>query len=247
LQPGRFPVLDAGALPLLAADAGSGSSAIDEWYRSYADKELKDVKFCLAFVHEPGTLHSKKKIVSPADMKGLKVRPAHTTVANFVSLLGGTNVQSSAAEMRQLLERGDIDAVALSWDSAVRFKIERATKFHPDIPLYTTPFALVMSRRTYQSLSESQQKVVDDHCSTDWARKIALRWREGEPAGTLAFAKGPGREVYQLTSAQIGQWRSAADPLVQRWTVPVKKAGWNPAEVLNQLKAALAREGSAVR
>ena len=53
-QPGRFPVIAAGELPFLMSNAKGGSVALDEWYRKYAAKEMKDVKFCLAFVHDPG-------------------------------------------------------------------------------------------------------------------------------------------------------------------------------------------------
>ena len=30
--------------------------ALDAWYRKYAEKEMKDVKFCLAFMHDPGVV-----------------------------------------------------------------------------------------------------------------------------------------------------------------------------------------------
>jgi len=37
---------------------------------------MKDVHYCLAFAHDPGTFHfTRKKIVVPADVSGLKVRP----------------------------------------------------------------------------------------------------------------------------------------------------------------------------
>jgi hypothetical protein len=35
---------------------------------------MKDVQFCFAFVHDPGSLHSRKKVVLPTDVKGMKVR-----------------------------------------------------------------------------------------------------------------------------------------------------------------------------
>jgi len=106
-QPGRFPVVGAGELPFLMADAKGGSAALDAWYRKYAATEMKDVKFCLAFVHDPGTFHSRtKKIVVPGDIKGMKIRPAHATMAAFVTQLGGTNVQSSAPEVRDIIEIG---------------------------------------------------------------------------------------------------------------------------------------------
>src|SRR6516225_3608462 len=78
-QPGRFPIIAAGELPFLMTDGKKSTQAIDAWYRKYAAREMKDVKFCLAFVHDPGAFHSNKKIVVPGDIKGLKVRPAHAT------------------------------------------------------------------------------------------------------------------------------------------------------------------------
>ena len=75
-QPGRFPIIAAGELPFLMSNAKGGSLALDAWYRKYAAKEMKDVKFCLAFVHDPGSIHSSsKKIMVPADIKGMKIRP----------------------------------------------------------------------------------------------------------------------------------------------------------------------------
>ncbi|HEX4828519.1 MAG TPA: TRAP transporter substrate-binding protein DctP, partial [Xanthobacteraceae bacterium] len=110
-QPGRFPVIAAGELPFLVSDAKGGTAALDEWYRAYAAKEMKDVKYCLAFVHDPGSFHSRtKKIVVPSDIKGMKIRPAHATMATFVTLLGGTNVQAAAPEVRDILEKGVADA-----------------------------------------------------------------------------------------------------------------------------------------
>ena len=60
-QPGRFPIIGAGELPFLMANAKGGSQALDAWYRKYAATEMKDVKFCLAFMHDPGTFHPRPR------------------------------------------------------------------------------------------------------------------------------------------------------------------------------------------
>src|ERR1700674_5936888 len=65
-QPGRFPIAAAGQLPFVFSDGKKGTLALDAWYRKYAEKEMKDVKFCLAFIHAPSSFHSRtKKIVVP--------------------------------------------------------------------------------------------------------------------------------------------------------------------------------------
>jgi len=67
-QPGRFPIIDAGNLPFMVSNAKEGTGALDEWYRKYAEKEMKDVKFCFAFFHDPGSFHSKTKKVTGRDL-----------------------------------------------------------------------------------------------------------------------------------------------------------------------------------
>ena len=68
-QPGRFPIAAAGQLPFVFSDGKKGTLALNEWYHKYAPKEMKDTKLCFAFIHDPGALHGKKKIVVPSDLK----------------------------------------------------------------------------------------------------------------------------------------------------------------------------------
>src|ERR1700726_3769495 len=146
-------------LPFLMSDAKGGSMGLDAWYRKYAGKEMKDVKFCLAFIHSPSSFHSRtKKIVVPDDVKGMKIRPADATIANFVTQLGGTNVQSSAPEVRDIIERGVADAVTFPWGSLVLFGIDKVTKYHMDAPLYVTTFAFVMNKHKYSQMSDRQKR-----------------------------------------------------------------------------------------
>src|SRR6201995_1766572 len=82
-QPGRFPIIAAGELPFLIADGKGGTEAPGPAYRKYAAGEIKDVKFLLAVVPDPGSFHSKtKKILVPADIKGMKIRPAQAPMAS---------------------------------------------------------------------------------------------------------------------------------------------------------------------
>src|SRR6202521_1565578 len=183
-QPGRFPVIAAGELPFLMADAKGGSQALDAWYRKYAASEMKDVKFCVAFVHDPGTFHSKsKKIEVPGDIKGMKIRPAHATMAAFVTQLGGTNVQSSAPEVRDILEKGVAEAVTFPWGSLALLGVDKVTKYHMDVPLYVTTFVFVMNKDKYNAMSAAQKQVIDAHCNTEWAQKVGAPWGDFEHAG----------------------------------------------------------------
>ena len=245
-QPGRFPIIAAGELPFLMKNATGGSVALDRWYRKYAATEMKDVKFCLAFVHDPGALHSKKKIETPDQIKGMKIRPAHATMASFVTLLGGTNVQASAPESREVLERGVADAITFPWGSILLFKIDSVTKFHLDVPLYATTFAWVMNKAKYDGMSAAQKKVIDDHCSPEWAEKVATPWAAYEAGGRDKLRNASGHTVYKITDAQVAQWQKAAEPLAGVWSENIKKANaGDPDAILKGLKDELKKANAA--
>jgi TRAP-type C4-dicarboxylate transport system substrate-binding protein len=244
-QPGRFPIIGAGELPFLMTNAKGGSQALDAWYRKYAEREMKDVKFCLAFVHDPGSFHSKsKKIMVPGDIKGMKIRPAHATMATFVTQLGGTNVQSSAPEVRDLLEKGVADAVTFPWGSVPLFGIDKVTKYHMEVPLYVTTFAFVFNKDKYNQMSAAQKKVIDNHCTNEWALKVASPWADFEHAG-IDKLKAEGHDVYPISAEQLAEWKKAADPLEKSWAANVKKAGGNPDTIMKELKDELVKFKSA--
>ena len=236
-QPGRFPVIAGAGLPFIFSNAKGGSAAIDAWYRQYAAQEMKDVKFCFAFIHDPGTFHSKKKLLLPTDVKGLKVRPATGTVGQMVTLLGGTNVQASAPEARDMLERGVADAITFPWGSIILFGIDKVVTFHMDEPLYTTPFVWVMNKDKYESMSPAQKKVIDDHCTTEWAEKVASPWADFESSGRAKLAAEPGHTVYKLTPQELDVWRKAIAPTETGWAAAVTKVGYDPKQVMDSLKA----------
>jgi TRAP-type C4-dicarboxylate transport system substrate-binding protein len=245
-QPGRFPIFAASSLPFMVSNAKAGSAAIDAWYRQYAAKEMKDVHFCFAFAHDPGALHSKKKVLLPTEIKGMKIRPATSTIGQMVTTLGGTNVQSSAPEARDMLERGVAEAITFPWGSLNLFGIDKVVKYHMDVPLYVTPFVWVMNNDKYNAMSASQKKVIDDHCTSEWAEKIGSAWADFEIAGRAKIAAEPGHEVYKLTPEQLLAWRTAVQPVELQWADGVKKAGGDPKQVLDSLKASLTKYKSAL-
>ncbi|ABD08277.1 TRAP dicarboxylate transporter DctP subunit [Rhodopseudomonas palustris HaA2] len=238
-QPGRFPIVSAGQLPFLFKDGKKGTLAFNEWYHKYAPTEMKDTKLCFAFIHDPGALHGKKKVVVPADMKGLKVRPAQSTIGEMVKLFGGTNVQASAPESRDALERGVADEITFPWGSIFLFGIDKVVKYHMDVPLYSTVFTYNIGLKAYNALSATQKKVIDDHCTPEWASKVTDPWVDFEANGRTKMKALEGHEVYPLTAEQLAEWKKATEPLHTSWAEAVKKAGGDAAAIDGELKAAL--------
>lgn len=245
-QPGRFPIAAAGQLPFTFADGKKGTLALNEWYQKYAKQEMKDTKLCFAFIHDPGALHGKKKIVAPGDLSGVKVRPAQSTIGEMVKLLGGTNVQASAPESRDAIERGVADEITFPWGSMFLFGIDKVVKYHMDLPLYSTVFTYNINLKAYEGMSAAQKKVMDDHCTPEWASKITDPWSEYEAAGRARMKALTDHEVYELTPEQLDAWKKATAPLRDSWAEAVKKAGGDPAAVRAELDAAIKKHGAGI-
>ncbi len=129
------------------------------------------MRYCrlIAFAHDPGTFHFTKKEsgVSPTDMSGVKFRPPNAVIANWMRTLGATNVQASAPEIRDVLEKGVAEGAGSPWGSIGLFGIDKVTFFHIDAPIYVSEQVWVLNKAKYDSLSPAQKKVMDDHCSSE--------------------------------------------------------------------------------
>jgi hypothetical protein len=57
----------------------------------------------------------------------MKIRPAHATMATFVTMLGGTNVQASAPKCATFSKGRRRCAVTFPWGSVPLFGIDKVT------------------------------------------------------------------------------------------------------------------------
>ena len=72
------------------------------------------------------------------------------------------------------------------------FGIDKVVKYHMDAPLFTTTFVWAMNQARYESLSPAQRKVIDHHCTPEWAEKVATPWADFEHGGHAKLAAEPG-------------------------------------------------------
>ena len=205
-QPGRFPIIAIGQMPFMFGDARKGTAALDSWYRKYARNGDEGYAF-LPRLHS----RSRRAAFPQEDRYAARICAARRCARrkarspNSSPELGGTNVQASAPEAREVLERGVADAITFPWGSLYLFGIDKVVKYHIDAPLYTTVFTFSMNKDKYESMSPAQKKVMDDHCTTDWAVKIAGPWGDFESAGRDKMRADPTPRT--LPSSRPIRWR----------------------------------------
>ncbi len=243
-QPGRFPIMAAAELPFLFANAKGGVRALTEWYKPYAEEEMGDVYFCMALSHDPGTFHGKSQVLVPEDVRGKNVRPANATEARFVNLLGGASVQVPAPEMREALSKGTADITQSPWESLYIFGADSLVKHHLDLPLYASINAFVINKGTMDGLSAEDRKVVEDHCTPEWAEKMSSGWADVEAAGREKIAADSSHTLHKPDADQVKMWKDAAAPLTDEWKAIISKSGKDPEPILNGLIDALKKYDS---
>lgn len=240
-QAGRFPIIAAAELPFLASNATGASRALDEWYAQYAAQEMPDVHFCMVHLHHPGTLHATRgPVAAPSDFAGMNIRPPQATIARMISLMGASPVQVPAPEMRAILSSGGADATVSPWDSLRLFGVEDVVTHHLDLPLYSVAFVYAVNQASYDALSPENRAVIDDHCTPDWAERIATGWDHVDVAAYERMKQDPAQTFDTPNAEQLAAWMAVADQVRAEWADNARAAGLaDPEGALADLQARL--------
>ncbi len=243
--PGRFPILGASDLPFTITDSLPAARALTRWYRKYAAAEMKDHYVCHVFTHDKATFHTtKKKITVPGDVKGLNIRSANQTMSRFVTALGGNPVQVPIMEAKDTLSKGITDGITVTMGGLTGvFKFKDVIHYTLDVPLYVSTFTHGFSKKTYDGMDSPQRKVIDDHCSPEWAAKTYSYWYNADQKDQVTARKLSSVTWTKPNADQLKMWRKAAAPVVAAWQASVKKVGQDPDKVLGELRSELKKEG----
>lgn len=242
---GRFPIYALTEVPFMADDSVKGAMAIHEWYAANgAEQEMGDVKVCFVHPHAPGALHTQVDVTSPEGVSGKNVRPAHATMARFVSLLGGGPVQVPAPEVREALSKGAAEAVTFPWGSMYDFNLTEEVPVHLDMPFYLSAQVLIMNLDSYNSLSDENKAVIDDHCTPEWSGKVAQGWYDDDMAAKEKLMADENQTFNTPTEEEVAAWREAAAPLIDEWKAAVADRGHDADAILEAYKAKLVEMGA---
>lgn len=160
--------------------------------------------------------NSKRVIKTPADMKGLKFRVQPIPLyLEMVKGLGGEPTPISWPEVPNALATGVVDGqenpVGVIYNNNLH-KLQKHMTL--DGHVYGADF-FVMSDEFYQTLSPAQQEIV-----LKAARVAGLMGRAIQQFSTaegVTKVAADGMEVYSPTSAELTQFKNAAQPAVLKW------------------------------
>lgn len=133
--------------------------------------------------------NSKKPIMKPADVGGMKIRVMNNDLySGMVKALGGNPSPMAFAEVYQSLKTGVVDGAENNWPSYESTGHFEVAGFHSNSQHLIIPEILAINADVYKSLSDEEKKIVKEAAveSAELQRKLWLEREKASEAKVLA-------------------------------------------------------------
>ena len=165
--------------------------------------------------------NSKRRIVTPADMKGLKLRtPSIEAITVCMTTLGASYISMPLADVYMALKQGTVDGqenpIATIYDQ----KLHEVQKYILYVNYQYHPEVMTMNAAFYRSLPEEYQKVLSDAAwlFVETENKISLENAEAR----LEEMKQAGCDVYTPTAEERQAFIDACAPVYDHFVNTLK-------------------------
>jgi tripartite ATP-independent transporter DctP family solute receptor len=158
--------------------------------------------------------NNKRPVLTPADMKGLKIRtPPDAVTIDIMSALGGETQQIKFAELYVALQQGVVDGQENPLANVDASKLYEVQKF---ISLTGHKFEmtpLLMSKRTWDRLTEGERKIIVEAAN----EATAVQRKLSKEADERLMVELPKKGV-KIDKVDQAQFAKATESVTAKWT-----------------------------
>ena len=237
--PGRFDMFQVTELPFLCPNATTCAPALWKWYAKHnlAPKEFTDTKLLVAFMHGPGMLHSKKKVTTLEEIKGIKVRAGGAGVP-IGKALGMSIVAMPATAAHEALQRGTVEGVLFPWEAMPSFRLTELVNAHLEIPggMYTAAFFININPKSFDKLTASNKAALMKASGEAGSLFFGKAW-DAADAKAKAQAVKLGHSITTLSNKELDRWRPKLQFVTDSWLKQAKEKGYDGPKLLDDFKA----------
>ncbi len=229
-------------LPFVVHDALGGSRALWALQKDGAlGDEWKDYKLLALFVHNPGLIHTAgKRIVTPEDLKGQRLRAPNKAVAAVLQSIGATPAILQVNDVMPAVKDHSIDGIVTNWGNPLP-GFNDYMKYHTDVAFYTSAFFVVMNKQKFESMPAEIRAAIDEVSNEALVTRFGLLWNKWDQP-VHDGASGPGHAIIALDAAQLAQWKQALQPAADKYLDALTAGGFSGARAAyNKMIAEAAR------
>jgi len=160
--------------------------------------------------------NSKRPILTPDDVRGLRIRvPPSPTVASVFKLLGATGVSTPMGELYMALQQKMVDGEENPYTTIYRRNFYEVQKYVTEWNYQFQPLFIAMNLSFFKGLSPEHQKIL-----IDAARETAPYQRKLSANEDTEMKKGlvdKGMKITVLNKQQLSVFQKAMEPIYKEY------------------------------
>lgn len=241
--PARFPLTSVAELPYLFKSAQHATKVLWRLYQESAAlrDEYRDVKVLALWTHDIGELMTKKPVKTLEDLKGLRLRGPGAVQIKQIASLGATPVHLPIPEVYDALSRGVLEGLLIPYSGVADYRFDEVAKYVTEGHFYVATFFLVMNKQSWERLSESDRKLIDELSGERLAMLGAKAFDDAAAAGRQR-AERSRVQVYQLPPDELARWKEATARVRTEWVSELQGKGLPAKDVYDRAVALAAQQ-----
>jgi tripartite ATP-independent transporter DctP family solute receptor len=208
----HLPFYDVISTPFAFKDYAMADKIIDGEFKTWAEPELLKKNLVHLSDWEWGfrqLTNSKKPVVSPADLKGMKIRtPPAFAYQAFVEAAGGNAQTIAFSELVMAMKQGVVDGQENPVGTIYDLKLYETQKYMSILNYTYSSMVHIVNKKSWDKLTPDQQKILAEESANaaKFARKT-LRDAEAVQLKDLETTKG-----IVVARPDLGPWKAAMGP-----------------------------------
>ena len=234
---GRFPVMEAFELPgIYFGTAAATVEGAWEGYKHFKPKELMDTKVMWLMSVGPGSLYTKKRVGSLAEIKGMRIRATGNT-AKSIKALGAVPVAMPMPGVYEALSKGVVEGQIGPPEVLKGWKQAEVTKYITNLPpVYNSIMWTAMNLKKWNSLPKEVQTAIES-VNDGFSIRAATMWDSQQVSGGIDYGiKEHGMEMVKWPEADMKKALELMHPLLGAYVKRVSEKGFPGQEILDFCK-----------
>lgn len=176
--------------------------------------------------------NNKRKLESPEDFKGLKIRSIGDLPSELIQAYGASPVFMGAGEVYMALQRNTVDGATSGTTAMVQRKYDEVTKYLTINNYAYLEFLLTVNKKFWDDLPEKTQQLIEETAkeTEDWIREQA----EKEDSESAKELEEKGMDVYVVPEEDISIWKEAAEPVREAYLKTAGDLGQELLDVIDE-------------
>ena len=238
---GTFPITYMMELPGVEyGSAKANSYAFRDWINELQPAELSDYKVMLVYCSGPGLiLTADKPIKTVADFSGTQIR-ANSTLGKALEAYGAVPVSLPSSETYEAMRQGIVQGYAGLAAACMSYHLDEVSKYCVINENYQTGFELLMNKNVWESLSEGQQKAIDECCNEIWETKACKFLGEVSEEG-IDYLKNAGVEINEFSDEDKAKMLDLTRGVLDAYVAEQDAAGLDASGAIAKFQELLAK------